>query len=107
MKRYDLAIINRSFWPTGMTIGESLLQLSEKTVHDGKSAVVITQSSKNLKKITKENNRGLGVTFKTCKLRSDSSTKLLYRIFDVLIFMFWVIWNLILTRPKNIYVSPL
>ena len=58
-----------------------------------------------IKKITKENNRGLGVTFKTCKLRSDSSTKLLYRIFDVLIFMFWVIWNLILTRPKNIYVS--
>ena len=105
MKRYDLAIINRSFWPTGMTIGESLLQLSEKTVHEGKCAVVITQSSKNLKKITKENNRGLGVTFKTCKLRSDSSTKLLYRIFDVLIFMFWVIWNLILTRPKNIYVS--
>ena len=104
-RRYDLVIINRNFWPTGMTIGESLLQLSEKTVHEGKSAVVITQSSKNLKKITKENNRGLGVTFKTCKLRSDSSTKLLYRIFDAVIFMFCVIWNLILTRPKNIYVS--
>ena len=105
MKRYDLAIINRSFWPTGMTIGESLLQLSEKTVHDGKSVVVISQSSKNLKKISAESGRGLGVTFKACIPRSDSSTKLYYRIFDVLIFMFWVIWNLILTRPKNIYVS--
>ena len=105
MKRYDLAIINRSFWPTGMTIGESLLQLSEKTVHDGKSTVVITQSSNNLKRITKESGRGSGVTFKTCVPRSNSSTKLYYRIFDVLIFMFWVIWNLILTRPKNIYVS--
>jgi len=105
VKRYDLAIINRSFWPTGMTTGESLLQLSEKTVHDGKSAVVITQSSKNLKKITEESGRGSGVTFKTCVPRSNSSTKLYYRIFDVLIFMFWVIWNLILTRPKNIYVS--
>jgi hypothetical protein len=105
VKRYDLAIINRSFWPTGMTIGESLLQLSEKTVHDGKSTVVITQSSNNLKKITKEIGRGSGVTFKTCVPRSNSSTKLYYRIFDLLIFMFWVIWNLILTRPKNVYVS--
>ena len=88
-----------------MTIGESLLQLGEKTVHDGKSTVVITQSSKNLKKITKESGRGSGIIFKTCVPRSNSSTKLYYRIFDVLIFMFWVIWNLILTRPKNIYVS--
>ena len=104
-KRYDLAIINRSFWPTGMTIEDSLLLLSEKTIHDGKSVVIISQSSKNLKKISTESGRGLGVTFKACKPRSDSSTKLYYRIFDVLIFMFWVIWSLILTRPKNIYVS--
>ena len=105
IKRYDLAIINRSFWPKNQIIGESLLQLSEKTFHDGRSAVVITQSSENLKKIMTENNRGLGVAFKECKSRSDSSTRLLYRIFDALIFMFWVAWNLILTRPKNIYVS--
>ena len=105
MKRYDLAIINRGFWPLGSPIVESLLQLSEKTVHNGKSVVVICQSSKNLKKIYAESGRGLGVTFKACIPRSDSSTKLYYRIFDVLIFMFWVIWNLILTRPKNIYVS--
>ncbi len=104
-KRYDLAIINRSFWPKNQIIGESLLQLSEKTFHDGKSAVVITQSSDNLKKIMTESGRGSGVTFKACKSRSDSSTKLLYRIFDALIFMFWVAWNLILTRPKYIYIS--
>ena len=105
LKRYDLAIINRSFWPKNQIIGESLLQLSEKTFNDGRSAVVITQSSENLKKIMTKNDRGLGVAFKECKSRSDSSTKLLYRIFDALIFMFWVAWNLILTRPKNIYVS--
>ena len=104
-KRYDLAIINRSFWPKSQIIGESLLQLGEKTIHDGKSAVVITQSSNNLKKIVTESDRGLGVAFKACKSRSDSSTKLLYRIFDALIFMFLVVWNLILTRPKNVYVS--
>ena len=39
LKRYDLAIINRSFWPKNKIIGESLLQLSEKTFHDGRSAV--------------------------------------------------------------------
>jgi len=87
-KRYDLAIINRSFWPKSQIIGESLLQLGEKTIHDGKSDVVITQSSNNLKKIVTESDRGLGVAFKACKSRSDSSTKLLYRIFDALIFMF-------------------
>ena len=43
-----------------MTIGESLLQLSEKTVHEGKSAVVITQSSKNFKKITEESGERFG-----------------------------------------------
>ena len=74
MKRYDLAIINRSFWPKNQTIGESLLQLSEETIRDGKSAVVITQSTENLKKITEQCGRGLGVTFKTCKARSNSST---------------------------------
>jgi len=105
LKRYDLAIINRSFWPKNQIIGESLLQLSEKTFHDGRSAVVITQSSENLKKIMTKSDRGLGVAFKECKSRSDSSTKLLYRIIDALIFMFWVAWNLLLTRPKNIYVS--
>ena len=105
LKRYDLAIINRSFWPKNQIIGESLLQLSEKTFQDGKSSVVITQSSENFKKTITESGRGLGVIFKICKSRSDSSTKLLYRIFDALIFMFWVILNLILTRPKNIYVS--
>ena len=54
MKRYDLAIINRSFWPKNQTIGESLLQLSEETIRDGKSAVVITQSTENLKKTTEQ-----------------------------------------------------
>jgi len=105
VKRCDLAIINRSFWPKNKTIGESLLQLSEETIRDGKSAIVITQSTENLKKTTEQCGRGLGVTFKTCKARSNSSTRLFYRIFDELIFMFWVIWSLILTRPKNIYVS--
>ena len=104
-KRCDLAVINRTFWPKSQIIGESLLQLSEKTFHDGKSAVVITQSSENLKKIMTESGRGLSIAFKACKSRSDSSTKLLYRIFDILIFMFWVVWNLILTRPKKVYVS--
>ncbi len=91
VKRYDLVIINRSFWPTGMTIGESLLQLGEKTVHDGKSTVVITQSSKNLKKITKDSRTGSGIIFKTCVPRSNSSTKLYYRIFDVFVPIFLVL----------------
>lgn len=104
-KRHDLAIINRSFWPTGLTIGESLLQLSEKTINNNKSVVIISQSSKNLNRISVESGRGIGVNFKACISRSDSSTNMYYRILDLLIFTVWVIWSLILTRPKNIYVS--
>ncbi|MBD1152586.1 glycosyltransferase [Pelagibacterales bacterium SAG-MED22] len=104
-KRHDLAIINRSFWPTGLTIGESLLQLGEKTINNNKSVVIISQSSKNLDRISEESGRGKGANFKACISRSNSSTNMYYRIFDLLIFTFWVIWSLILTRPKNIYVS--
>jgi len=104
-KRYDLAIINRSFWPKNQIIGESLLQLGENASDKGKDVVIITQHAGSLKKIAEKFGRGSDLLFRSCKSRSDSSTKLMFRIIDAVVFMLWVFWNLLVTRPKNIYVS--
>ena len=104
-KRYDLAIINRSFWPKSQIIGESLLQLGESVSNKGKDVVIITQHTGSLKKIAEKFGRGSDLLFCSCKSRSDSSTKLMFRIVDAVVFMFWVFWNLLVTRPKKIYVS--
>ena len=104
-KRYDLAIINRSFWPKNQIIGESLLQLGESASNKGKDVVIITQHTGSLKKIAEKFGRGSDLLFRSCKSRSDSSTKLMFRIIDAVVFMLWVFWNLLVTRPKKIYVS--
>ena len=111
-RRYDLAIINRSFWPTHSTKGselkangEAYLQFGEKASTIVKDVVFITQYTGNLKKTADKFGRGLNLLFRSCKLRSDSSSKLLYRIFDNVIFMLWVFWNLIITRPKKIFLA--
>ena len=104
-KRYDLAIINRSFWPKNQIIGESLLQLGESASNKGKDVVIITQHAGSLKKIAEKFGRGSDLLFRSCKSRSDSSTRLMFRIIDAVVFMLWVFWNLLVTRPKKIYVS--
>ena len=111
-KRYDLAIINRSFWPIHFTKGselkanaEAYLQLGERASAKAKDVVIITQYTGNLKKKADTLDRGLNISFRSCKSRSDSSSKLLFRIFDNVIFMLWVFWSLIITRPKKIFLA--
>jgi len=104
-KRYDLAIINRSFWPKNQIIGDALLQFGEKASDKDKDVVIITQYTGNLKKIAEKFGRGPSLLFRSCKPRSDSSTKLLFRIVDAVMYMLWVFWSLLVTRPKKIYVS--
>jgi len=104
-KRYDSAIINRGFWPQNQIIGEALLQLSEMISDKGMSVVVIAQGDNNSKEMARNLGRGSGTLFQLCKSRSNSSSTLLLRIFDAMIFMIWVSWSLLLTRPKKIYVA--
>ena len=104
-KRYDLAIINRSFWPSSKLVGEALLQLGEKAILDGNKVVIIAHDKGELEKSLEKFKRGKYILFRTCKAISNSSTKLFYRIIESLIFMIWVIWNLLLTRPRIIYIS--
>ena len=62
MDRYDLVIINRSFWPIYPVIGEALLRLAE-SVDKSKKVAVITQDHSNIKKHLKKSKRGMKVSF--------------------------------------------
>ncbi len=104
MFKYDLIIINRGFWPSYPVLGESLLRLSE-ILALSKKVGVIFQGKKNFKSHLKIENRGEGVSFFRSWAGSDSSSNILIRILDSIFFMFNVITYLILTRPKNIYIS--
>lgn len=100
----SIAIVNRSFWPASQVIGEALLQVAERLAVDHQVSL-ITQSSIDLKAALKQHNRGQGVLVSACKSRSDSSTHLLIRALDALVFMLWVFAMLCRQRPKKIYVS--
>ena len=47
-ERYDLVIINRSFWPVYPVIGEGLMRLAESVSHSKKVAVIL-QDHDNIK----------------------------------------------------------
>ena len=104
MKRYDLLIVNRSFWPVYPIIGEGLLRVAESFA-SLKSTAVILQDHANIKKNLKELDRGNGVSFFPARALSNSSSTLVVRVLDSIFFMFWVFFCLIRTRPKVIYVS--
>ena len=103
-KRYDLVIINRSFWPIYPVLGEGLLRLAESLASSKKVAVII-QDHENIKKHLKKSKRGLGVKFFPAWAFTNSTSSLVKRILDTFFFMLWVLVCLTITRPKNIYVS--
>lgn len=101
----DVAIINRLFWPEGQVIGEALLQLSEK-LSECYSVCVITQSEQgNLSAQLRTLKRGKRVKFNDCKIRSSSASSLLLKGLDFLNFTAWTIVQLLINRPKKIYVA--
>lgn len=104
MAKYDLIIINRSFWPIYPVIGESLLQLAEGLSLEKKVGVIFQDHSKFRKKL-KSADRANKVNFFPIWAGSNSSSNILVRILDSIFFMFSVIICLIITRPKNIYIS--
>lgn len=104
MDRYDLLIVNRSFWPVYPVIGEGLLRVAESFAFSKKVAVIL-QNHTDINKHLKEFKRGAGVNFFPIRAFSNSSSGLVVRVLDSIFFMFWVFFCLIKTRPKNIYVS--
>ena len=104
MDRYDLLIVNRSFWPVYPVIGEGLLRVAESFAFSKKVAVIL-QNHTDINKHLKEFKRGAGVNFFPIRAFSNSSSSLVIRVLDSIFFMFWVFFCLIKTRPKIIYVS--
>jgi hypothetical protein len=102
--RYDLLIVNRSFWPVYPVIGEGLLRVAESFASSKKVAVIL-QNHADINKHLKEFKRGAGVNFFPIRAFSNSSSSLVVRVLDSIFFMFWVFFCLIKIRPKNIYVS--
>jgi hypothetical protein len=102
--RYDLLIVNRSFWPVYPVIGEGLLRVAEDFASSKKVAVIL-QDHANINKHLKEFKRGAGVNFFPIRAFSNSSSSVVIRVLDSIFFTFWVFFCLIRTRPKNIYVS--
>lgn len=104
VKRFDLAIINRSFWPVYPVIGEALLRYAEGISAD-KRVCIIMQDRVDVRAKLNESERGQGVDFFPCKALATSSSGILRRIIDALFFMAWVVGVLIFTRPKKVYIS--
>ena len=104
MDRYDLLIVNRSFWPVYPVIGEGLLRVAESFASSKKVAVIL-QDHTNINRHLKEFKRGAGVKFFPILAFSNSSSRIVVRIFDTIFFSFWIFFCLIRIRPKNVYVS--
>ncbi|HEB4995366.1 TPA: glycosyltransferase [Aeromonas hydrophila subsp. hydrophila] len=104
IKRLDLAIINRSFWPVYPVIGEALMRFAEQQSLS-KSVGVILQDHAGIKEHLMREKRGLGVHFYPCHAFSVSGSSILRRVADAVYFMLWVFAILLLKRPKKVYVS--
>jgi len=102
--RYDLIIVNRSFWPSSPVIGEGLLRVAESFAFSKKVAIIL-QNHKDINKHLKKFKRGAEINFFPARAFSNSSSSLVIRVLDSIFFMFWVFFCLIKTRPKIIYVS--
>lgn len=104
-KRYDLAIINRTFWPNGKVLGESLLRFGELANKKSNKVIVIAQHKPSILNKKEVKRKSLSFILRSCTSRSDSSSKLFIRIFDSIVFALWVVYNLFITRPRIIYVA--
>ena len=103
-KKVGLAIVNRGFYPMSHALGEALLRLAEVPART-QPVCVITQSDGRLKELLRADGRGEGVRVMDCRSRSESSTPLLPRILDSLVFMVWTFVSLVRCRPAKVYVA--
>ena len=103
-KKEKVVLINRGFWPESDVPGEALLVLSESLAMDFNTNV-LTQSNINLQQKCQSLGRAIEVNIKTCKLLTNSKSRLFYRAIESIYFSLWVLVKLFVIRPKFIYVS--
>lgn len=99
-----IAIVNRSFWPNSPAIGESLLLLAE-SLSKHAQPIVITQVAKDFPTKLKTAKRGEGVKFSTLPSLTNSSSHMLLRVFELLLFTVFVFFSLCWHRPDKVYVA--
>jgi len=104
LRRSDLAIINRSFWPVYPVIGEALLRFAENAAGELRVSVIM-QDHADIRSQLSEQGRGKGVAFYPCKAWTTSASGIARRIMDAAFFMIWVMGVLLWTRPRKVYVS--
>lgn len=104
LKRLDLAIINRSFWPVYPVIGEALMRFAEQQAKTQKVGVIL-QDHANIRTQLLKNQRGEQVSFYPAHAFSVSGSSILRRTIDAVFFMLWVFFVLLLKRPRKVYVS--
>lgn len=102
--KYDIAIVNRSFWPDFPVLGEALLTIAEELSEEQK-VLVLSQGVEKIQKIADSNHRGKGVHFRTFLNPPKSSFSLARRILESMLFMIWVFIHLVKNRPKVVYVA--
>lgn len=102
--RDEFAIVMRTFWPVSAVVGEGMMQVAETLAKNSKCRV-ITQEQESLKTAMAEYTRGLHVDFSLVYAFSNSSSKILVRILDLLWFTCSVLCVLVYRRPKIIYVA--
>jgi len=98
------AIVSRSFWPENPAIGEALLLLAE-SLSKKSTPIVITQVAKDFNSKLQIENRGRGVEFSTLPILTNSSSHMLLRIFELLVFTGFVFISLCWHRPNIVYVA--
>ena len=99
-----IAIISRSFWPENPAIGEALLLLAESISKDAKP-IVMTQANKGFTKKLKNAGRGQDVKFVTLPALTDSSSPMILRISELLLFTGFTFTSLVYHRPDKVYVA--
>lgn len=104
IKKPTTAIVSRSFWPDNPAIGEALLLLAE-SLGEQSDSLVITQVSKSFPQLLKESSRGKNVIFSTLPSLTDSSSSIVLRIGELLLFTGFTFASLAWYRPDQVYVS--
>ncbi|MDY0206179.1 MAG: glycosyltransferase [Pseudomonas sp.] len=99
-----VAIVSRSFWPENPAIGEALLLLSESLAKNVQP-IVITQVAKDFPAKLKAAGRGENVKFSTLPSLTNSSSHMLLRITELLLFTAFVFISLCWHRPDKVYVA--
>lgn len=103
-KKPATAIVSRSFWPDNPAIGEALLLLAESLGKQSDS-LVITQVSKSFPKLLEKSGRGKNVIFSTLPSLTDSSSPIVLRIGELLLFTGFTFASLAWHRPDQVYVA--